>query len=234
MAIRKVAAASDGVDDGGSRPRGWKRGQVKREKILRAAAKTFAERGYSATTLSDIAAAAGTQAGSLYYHFDSRDDITREVLKGSMTMVMDQVREAWARLPADAPAVQRIRVGVKVHIQAILADDPFLSAFNRIINEVPPAIREEFAQHPRAYGDMWREVLNESRACGEIRASIAPSAARMLLFGSVNALAGWYRPAGECSADEIADMVIEIFCNGMLSEAGKAAAAGPAPNSNLI
>ena len=238
MTGRRKTATSGEVADQDRRPKprplAWKRGQIKREKILRAAAAAFAERGYSATTLSDIAAAAGTQAGSLYYHFDSRDDITREVLKSSMTTVMAQVREAWAGLPADAPAIQRIRVGVKVHIRAILSDDPFLAAFNRIINEVPLAIREEFAQHPRAYGDLWREVLIESRASGEIRASVAPSAARMLLFGSINGLAGWYRPTGECSADEIADMVVDIFCNGMLSEEGKAAAAEPAPALSLI
>jgi AcrR family transcriptional regulator len=207
-----------------SRPLARRRGELKREKILWAAAKIFAERGYSSTTLNDIAAAAGTQAGSLYYHFESRDDITREVLKCSMTTIDEHVHEAWARLPPDTPPIQKIKVGIRAHMATILSDDPFLPAYNRIINEVHPSIRDEFVQYPRAYGALWRALLQESQAAGEIRASVDTSVVRLLLLGSITWSQLWFDPQGSRSVDDIADTLIDSFFNGVLTEKGKAAA----------
>ncbi len=55
--------------------------QKTRERVLDAAAKIFRQKGYAATRLADIAAAADTQAGSLYYHFDSKEQLLDEVLE---------------------------------------------------------------------------------------------------------------------------------------------------------
>lgn len=205
------------------RPLARKRGELKREKILWAAAKIFAERGYASTTLSDIAAAADTLAGSLYYHFASRDDITREVLKCSMTTIDDRVHAAWSELPPGTPPIQKIRVGVKVHMETILSDDPFLPAYNRIINEVQPAIRDEFIQYPRAYGALWRDLLLESQQAGEIDPSIDTSVVRLLLLGSITWTRNWFDPKGPRTVDEISEILVDTFFNGLLTDKGKAA-----------
>ena len=209
------------------RPLARKRGELKREKILWAAATAFAERGYSATNLTVIAAAADTYAGSLYYHFESRDHITREVLKCALT-AMDRVREAWANLPPDTPAIQRIRAGIVAHVRTILSDDPFLPAYNRIINEVPQALREEFASYPIEYGMMWRDVVLESQEAGELDPSVDASVARMLLFGSLNHLPSWFDSKGSCSVDQVAETAIRMFFDGMLTDKGRAIADGSA------
>ena len=64
-----------------------------RLRILDAAAKTFRDKGYSATRLADIAAAAGTKAGSLYYHFDSKEQLLDAVLERGHGRVAKTVRE---------------------------------------------------------------------------------------------------------------------------------------------
>jgi len=167
------------------RPLARERGQRKREKIIWAAAKTFAERGYSATTLGDIAKAAGTLAGSLYYHFTSRDDITREVLKCSMTTIEEKVQVAWDDLPPETSPIHAIHVGLTAHMRTILSDEPFLPAYNRIINEVPSTVREEFVQYPRAYSARWRDLLLKSQEAGEVDQAADISIVRLLLMGSV-------------------------------------------------
>ena len=83
------------------------RGRLKRKQILDAAAKVLARRGYVGTQLSEIAEEAGTQSGSLYYHFESREDLIEEVLH-------EGVRLSFARARAVAVGVsqhQRERVG---------------------------------------------------------------------------------------------------------------------------
>ena len=236
-ASRKPAATRDAVNAGQpdsakpesgkiARPMARKRGEIKRTRIIWSAAEAFARKGYNATTLSDIAKAAGTQAGSLYYHFSSRDEIIREVLKCSMSTIADSVNAAWAALPADAPPLRKILVGIRAHIRTILSDDPFLPAYNRIINEVSETIRDEYVQYPRAYGAMWSELLAESQRAGELRASIDPSVARLLMFGSITWSQVWFDPKGPRTADEIADELIDICFAGMMTDNGAKVAQG--------
>jgi AcrR family transcriptional regulator len=57
-----------------------------RDLILHSAAQLFHRQGFSATTLRQIAARAKIKAGSIYYHFDSKEEILDEVLdRGSAT-----------------------------------------------------------------------------------------------------------------------------------------------------
>jgi AcrR family transcriptional regulator len=73
--------------------------EATRDQILTHAARLFRHHGYAATTLREIADAAGIKAGSIYYHFGSKDDILGEVLDAGIDAVMSAVRERIAALP---------------------------------------------------------------------------------------------------------------------------------------
>ncbi len=59
------------------------KGENTREKILEAARMLFNTKGFSATTISDLVGATGMQKGCLYFHFDGKDEIAREVLNAA-------------------------------------------------------------------------------------------------------------------------------------------------------
>src|SRR3954462_9951148 len=70
---------------------------VRRAELLAAAAEVFAERGYAATTVREVADAAGILGGSLYYHFDSKESMADEILRtflGDLWNAYDEVIEA--------------------------------------------------------------------------------------------------------------------------------------------
>ena len=68
--------------------------QTGRRRVLDAAAELFVTQGYAGTTLRQIAAAAGIQAGSIYHHFDSKDALFVAVLRNGMTVMNDAFDEA--------------------------------------------------------------------------------------------------------------------------------------------
>ena len=74
-----------------------------RQRVLDCAARLFRQRGYGATSLRDIAAESGMKAGSLYYHFASKDEIVIDVLNIGVARVNEAVKTAVAKLSADAP-----------------------------------------------------------------------------------------------------------------------------------
>ena len=65
----------------------------RRAELLELAARMFAERGFRATTVRDIADAAGILSGSLYHHFDSKESMVDEILTGFLDELFGRYRE---------------------------------------------------------------------------------------------------------------------------------------------
>src|SRR3954463_11772920 len=107
------------------------RGQTKsertRQRILDAAAAVFSEQGYSAR-LSDIADRAQMKAGSLYYHFDSREELVAEVLRLGLEGSWDQVASAVGRLASTAAPLDRLEVAVRAHTMSIVGRSAYATA----------------------------------------------------------------------------------------------------------
>lgn len=198
-----------------------------RERILDAAALVFSEKGYAGARLADIAAAAGMQTGSLYYHFPGRDELVEEVLRQGVARTHDRVRQRVEALPKTASALERVRAAIAGHVLAVLQIGDYTSANIRIFGQVPNEIRERHLVDQRRYGAYWNELLDAARAAGEIRADADLSVVRMLILGAANWSAEWYRPDGGSDPDEVADELVRMVCDGLAAvTTGKRRGAG--------
>lgn len=192
-----------------------------RQRILDAAAKVFRDAGYAGARMADIAAAAGLQgAGSLYYHFPSRDALVEEVLRAGVAHTVDFVKRAAEELPAEATPGDRLRVAMRSHLLCVISIGDYTSANIRIFGQVPAAIRRKHLVAQRRYGAYFRELFEAARAAGEIRADVDLSVIRMLTFGAMNWSVEWFDPKG-VSADEVAAEFVGMVFDGIST--------GPAP-----
>ena len=188
--------------------------QSTRLRILEAAAKVLAERGYADTRLTDIAIAAGTFAGSLYYHFASREELVEEVLKLGVTRVFVAVRTQVEALPASSSHLQRIATAIEAHITFANSLDHFAAANQRVFAQVPQDMRQRQINLHRAYGDYWRKLLTAGRRAGEIRSDLDLTVLRLQLLGAINWTVEWYRP-GKRSPQEIAAQLASTLFVGV-------------------
>ncbi|SCW38975.1 transcriptional regulator, TetR family [Sphingobium faniae] len=188
----------------------------KKARILQAAAKVLADKGYSLTTLADIGSEAGTFAGSLYYYFPSKESIVEEVLNVGTTSVSSLVVARVEALPKGVSAYDRIRIALETHLQQMLAKDDFVRAYWKIIDQVPEDIRLKHLALPRAYGHFWQSMLEEAQAAGEIRSEMDPRMMRLLLIGSTIYALQWFNPGGRNTPKEIADLLAEMFFLGVV------------------
>lgn len=188
--------------------------EIKRRKILDAAAKVFIERGYSGATLSEIAEEAGTQAGSLYYHFESREHLVREILGLSLRNIVDRVAVGLDALSPGASALDRIREAIIAHLNSILLEDDYTATYDRIIDEVPDDVRNEFLNQPRAYGQVWQKLITDAQDAGEIRQDLDPTVFRMLLFGAITRSKLWFDPNGRMTPTELGHEIFSVFFDG--------------------
>jgi TetR/AcrR family transcriptional regulator, cholesterol catabolism regulator len=185
-----------------------------RQRILDAAAVAFQRRGYASVTLKDIASLAAMQAGSLYYHFDTKEELVEAVLDAGVDGAIAATREAVDALGRDADPLTRLRVAIAAHLRFVLAESPYASANLRILGQVPEPIRERHLKRQRAYGAFWRNLFRRAAATGAIRADLDLSVARMLALGALNWSVEWYR-AGRRTPSEIAAHAATMILDGL-------------------
>ena len=197
-----------------------------RQRILDAAARAFQRRGYASVTLKDIAALAEMQAGSLYYHFDTKEELVEAVLDAGVEGAIAATREAVDALGPEADPLARLRAAIAAHLRFVLAEDAYASANIRMLSQVPDAIRERHLKRQRAYGAFWRTLFRQAAAAGAIRPDLDLSVARMLALGALNWSVEWYREGGR-TPSEIAAHATTMILDGVTARGGAAKPRGP-------
>lgn len=191
------------------------RGQGKRARILEVAGELLALQGYAGTTLAEIAEAAGTQAGSLYYHFESREQLAAEVLTGGARAAMAHTEAAVAALPPDATARRRLEVAICAHVEFILDRSPAALASARAVGQLPPAVDAPLAEVFGSYGRFFADLFEAAVAEGAIDPEVDLSALRMLVVGAANWTAEWFDPRGSLSAEDIGHLLCRLIFDGV-------------------
>ncbi|KPU99457.1 TetR family transcriptional regulator [Variovorax paradoxus] len=184
-----------------------------RERILLEASRLFRHHGYAATTLREVADAAGIKAGSIYYHFESKEQILGEVLDKGILAVAKAVRERVEALPQGATARKKVAAAIEGHLWGLLHHGDFTSANIRIYGQIPPAAKNRHRKVRRDYADYWDALLDEALQRGELRRDIGATIARLFVIGALNWTVEWYNPQ-KGSFDDFVEQITTIVFDG--------------------
>ena len=185
-----------------------------RQLILDTAARLFREDGYAATSLRDIADACGMKAGSLYYHFASKDAIIGEVLRIGVERVSAEVRGAVAALPADADARTLLHTAIRAHLSALLELHDYTSANVRIFGQVPASVRDAHIATRDAYERFWTSLLKRCAKLGGWDPRRKLGLTRLFLINALNGSLEWFSE-GRSTVDELTWELAELVLDGL-------------------
>lgn len=191
-----------------------------RERILLEAARLFRHHGYAATTLREVADAAGIKAGSIYYHFESKDQILGEVLDKGILAVIDAVQQRVNALPAKATARQRVAAAIEGHLWGLLHHGDFTSANIRVYGQIPPAAKNRHRKIRREYADYWDRLLEDALQRGELRPDASTAIIRLFVIGALNWTVEWYNPQKGSFQDFVKQITSIVFDGTFLREPG--------------
>jgi AcrR family transcriptional regulator len=194
-----------------------------REQILAIAARLFSERGYANTTLRQIAQEAGIQAGSIYYHFEGKDEIAACVLDEGIAAVTDAVQRRLAALPPGADMRTRLGAAVEGHLWGMLQRGEFTAAHIRIYRYVSDAARKRHRSIRSAYTRLWDDLLQQAADAGLLRRDIPVPMVRQFLVGALNWPVDWYDPR-RGSFEQLAAQLTALALDGMTVPAARRAA----------
>ena len=179
--------------------------------LLTAAGQLFRRKGFAATTTRDIAAAAGMQSGSPFYHFKSKEALLYVVMEEGMRTALARLH-AGAQTPGYAaltPSAQ-LRVLVNVHFDVLLGPgSDFVPVMLYEARSLPAHQRKALGQLIDEYETLWLPVLNALHASGELRAPVR--LARLLILGALNWSVQWYKPKQGASLDELTEQAMLLF-----------------------
>jgi AcrR family transcriptional regulator len=190
------------------------RGANTRERILLVAARMFRYSGFEATSLRDIAKEVGITAGSIYNHYDSKEQILDEVLRLGITNVADEVRARVAALPPTATWRERIETAIRQHLLGALHQGDFTSANIRLWAFLPADVKDRQRAVRRSYSDYWRSLFEGAQRAGELRPNLNIKIAELFLVSALNWTGEWYDPR-RGSFEALCDELIAIIFDGI-------------------
>ena len=187
-------------DDGNRRP-----------ELLKAAAQLFRRQGFAATTTRDIAAAAGMQSGSPFYHFKSKDALLYAVMEEGMHAAL--ARQA-AAMETDANGNEKARAQfrrlIRAHFETLLGPgNDFVPVMLYEHRSLSARQRTTLAQLQARYEAAWTPVLEALHRSGHLHAPV--KLARLLILGALNWSVQWFDAKKGASLDALTDAAYVLF-----------------------
>jgi AcrR family transcriptional regulator len=188
-----------------------------RERLIETAAELFATRGYSRTTIHDIAEELGLRRSSLYHYFRNKEEIL-DALIDQQTIEHAQTLKV---LLADKAltGTERLRRAFTRSVLHKLTASARFRVLDQIEFEMPDKQAREHRRRKREILDLWSQVISQGIAAGELR-PVDPRMAAFALLGISNWTAWWYQPSGKLTPEEVANALVEVGLFGMAQQGG--------------
>src|SRR5271157_2039355 len=192
------------------------------EDIVSAAAKVFRTKGYHAATVRDIADEVGLLKGSLYHHFDSKEELLYLVVKEPIAQMYRTMAEIAA---ADGRATDKLRRAISAHLEAFDRHYPHLFVYLRERESVKRRFREMIGFSPKEYERCWQQILRDGIENGEFRPDLDIRVASYGLLGMLNWSYKWYDPQGRLSVQKVAEEFTALALAGLATKEPRPASA---------
>lgn len=183
-----------------------------REQVVDVAARVFADRGFEAARLEDIAAELGVLQGSLYYHISSKAELLLLVQQRRLKTIAARVREIAA---SDAPPVEKLALAIGEHIAHLERYYPESAQWFTTPSRADARGAEDSRLLNREYTATWVELVRHGISEGSFRADLDPRVVARGILGMANWLPRWYQRDGSLPMDEIARMLTAMVTGGL-------------------
>ena len=163
----------------------------RRDLVLETAAGFFVRKGFSGTSIRDIASAAGMLPGSLYYHFPSKEALLVAVFEEGVMRICDAVDRVLEACPGDP--WDRLQVACEAHLESLLEGSDFAHVIVRVIPQDAPGAENELVALRNDYETRFATLVEAL----PLPPGGDPSLLRLMLIGAMNHVPLWYREGGE-------------------------------------
>ena len=171
----------------------------KRERILEEAVKLFYERGFSGTTLDDIAAALGVTKPFIYTHFRSKVELLEAICRPTIEMSLDAIAGAARQ---SGPASSRLFHGIVNFSHVVLQRQANIAVYFREEKHLSDSGLAEINALRKRFDRVLSDLLAEGASAGEFRI-VDVRVAALAIGGMVSWAYTWYQPDGRLPIEAV-------------------------------
>ena len=178
--------------------------------VLAVAVELFNERGYDGTSMRDLAARLGIAKSAIYHHVTGKEELLRLALDralAGLAVVADRTRA----LPA--PAIERLEYLLRGCVEVLEAESPYVTLLLRVRGNTD--VERAALDQRRAFDRLVAELVAQAVRDGDIRPDADAMITARLLFGLVNSIVEWYRPARRAGTGSLAEPVCAMAFEGL-------------------
>ena len=189
----------------------------RRRRIIDAAVRVFAEKGFHTSRVSEVSAEAGVAHGLLYHYFRSKDELLETIFRETWRALLDALREVEE---SGEPAREQLRKVAAIVLRTWTREPDLVRVLVREVTR-SPHVQREVGEIAQAFAAIER-IVAAGQQRGELRPGLEPRLAAVVLYGALEEiLTGWVLgqlPGDEEDVRRAERAVVEILAGGLERE----------------
>jgi TetR/AcrR family fatty acid metabolism transcriptional regulator len=189
----------------------------KHNKIIAAATKVFAKKGFFTARISDIAKEAKVADGTIYLYFNNKFDILISVLEEEIGKIIEQIKTA---IEDEPDAQEMLKIFVTKHLAAMKGNKYLAEVIHIELRQSDRLVKDYRNNRFKIYIDLISEIIQKGQEQELFRADIMPGIAKRALFGALDEVSRvWTEPnSPKYSLEETTEQIISMFLDGLLTQ----------------
>jgi AcrR family transcriptional regulator len=189
----------------------------RRGQLLDAAAASFRELGYENANFADIARRSGVNRASVYYYFETKEQLLIELIK---TPLFRNVQHMTEIVAGRDPVPLKIAAAIDDLMRSFDETYPVLSVyfeenFDRLLENSPLPEHREIAEAQAKYFELWCQLLETGRSAGDLHFEGPASMPALMIVGALRYTGRWYEAGHNLSGAEIGTMFANMLLSGL-------------------
>lgn len=186
----------------------------KHTKIIVAATKVFAKKGFFNARISDIAKEAKVADGTIYLYFNNKFDILISVLEEEIGKIIEQIRKA---IEKETDPEKMLTIFIEKHLSAMKHNKNLAEVIHIELRQSDRLVKEYRNSTFRQYINLISEIIQRGQELGIYRKDIIPAIAKLAFFGALDEVSRIWTTPGNAnySLEETTEQIISLFLSGL-------------------
>ena len=186
----------------------------KHQRIIKAALKVFAKKGFYNSRVSEIAKEAAVADGTIYLYFKNKDDILISVFETEMVKMISSMKSELSK--TDDP-VEKVKVFALQHLNMITINQEWAEVAQVELRQSSKFMREYVKDHYIDYLNLFAYIIREGQEKGLFKEDINTGIAKRAFFGALDEMGRYWvlSSSKRYSVDESAKQISDIFIKGL-------------------
>ncbi len=189
--------------------------QLRREKIIEAAVKVFARKGFYNANVKDVAQQAGVADGTIYLYFKNKDDLLISLFEDKMENILERFKRALKKI---TDPLDQLKTFIKVYFDLIEEDKELSEVFQVELRQSSKFLKDYHNQKFADYLNILSSILDKGKKDRFFRSNLNTKITTLIIFGAIDEVARqWILGAdSKYSLKEAAEQTCDSLISGLI------------------